>query len=158
MKTRVLFVCLGNICRSPLGEGIFRDLVERAGQSDQFHIDSAGTGGWHVGAPPDPRSVAVAEKNDVSLAGQAARKARFEDFLEFDLILAMDRSNREDLLDLGPPNARHKVHLMREFDPQGGDDVPDPYYGGARGFDDVFQMVHRCCVALLAHVNREHLE
>ena len=99
MKTRVLFVCLGNICRSPLGEGVFRHLVSARGLDDSFDVDSAGTGGWHAGAAPDERSIDVAARNGVSLEGQRARKVRFEDFLEFDLILAMDRSNREDLLD-----------------------------------------------------------
>ena len=148
-KQRVLFVCLGNICRSPLGEGIFRHLVDDAGLTDRFHIDSAGTGAWHAGEPPDPRSRSVAERNGVSLDGQTARKVRFEDFFEFDLVLAMDRQNLADLHAECPHDDRRKVMLLRQFDPEKGDDVPDPYYGGARGFDDVYAMVHRCCQALL---------
>ena len=149
MATRVLFVCLGNICRSPLGEGILRHLVQQAGSLKSIQIDSAGTGAYHQGEAPDPRSRDVARKNGVSLDGQTARKVAPEDFHGFDLILAMDRQNLHDLLENCPPKERKKVRLLRSYDPEGGQDVPDPYFGGRTGFDDSFSMIHRCCQALL---------
>jgi protein-tyrosine phosphatase len=146
----VLFVCLGNICRSPLAEGVFLHLLVAEGHGDAFRVDSAGTGGWHVGHPPDPRSQEVAERNGVALVSRA-RKVRGEDFHEFDLIVAMDRSNLHDLVSL---RERHggsaRVVLMRDFDPDPGDgEVPDPYYGGPAGFDHVFDMVLRSARGLL---------
>lgn len=150
----VLFVCLGNICRSPLAEGVFRHQVERAGLEHRIRIDSAGTGGWHVGEPPDPRSRDVAEAHGVSLDGQAARRVTGDDLRSYDWIVAMDRSNLSDLRRL---RERHggdgHLVLLRDFDPEPGDgEVPDPYYGGTRGFDRVYQMVERSCAALLERV------
>ena len=149
MTQRILFVCLGNICRSPLGEGIMRQLVRDAGLEEQIQVDSAGTGAYHEGEAPDPRSRAVAAKHGVSLDGQRARQVKTEDFRDFDLVLAMDRQNLDDLLANCPAEERSRLRLMRSFDPAGGTDVPDPYFGGPNGFDDVFVMVHRCCEALL---------
>jgi protein-tyrosine phosphatase len=142
---RILFVCLGNICRSPTAEGVMRHVVREEGLEDAIEIDSAGTGGWHVGAPPDERATAAARKRSIELDG-AARKFSPEDFHEFDLILAMDEENRRDLLALVPDDgARAKVRLLREFDPasEGAPDldVPDPYYGGDEGFDHVLDLV-----------------
>lgn len=153
-RTSILFVCLGNICRSPLAEGVFRHRAEEAGLGDRFEIDSAGTGGWHVGNPPDPRSAAVAETNGVSLAGQAARRVAPDDFDRFDWIVAMDRANARDLEAIGGSRAgRARIVLLRDFDPEPGDgEVPDPYYGGPGGFDEVFAMVDRSCAALLDHL------
>lgn len=150
----VLFVCLGNICRSPLAEGVFRHRVESAGLQDRIHIDSAGTGGWHVGEPPDPRSRDVAAAHGVSLEGQSARRVAPGDFRTWDWIVAMDRSNLDDLVRL---RERHggdaSVVLLRDFDPDPGDgEVPDPYYGGPGGFDRVFEMVDRSCAALLERI------
>lgn len=153
--TEILFVCLGNICRSPLAEGVFRHLVRDAGLESSLDADSAGTGGWHAGDPPDPRSVEVAERHGIELRGPA-RQVRVQDFDRFSLILAMDRENREELRRRRPAAAaRGKILLLREFDPEAGQDldVPDPYYGGPSGFDQVFEMVHHSCVGLLRHLD-----
>ncbi len=162
---RILFVCLGNICRSPTAEGVMRALVREAGLEGQIELDSAGTGAWHVGNPPDERATATARDRGIALEG-AARVLRCEDFDDFDLILAMDRKNLADLRRLAPDErARSKTRLLRELDPAsaglgvatGGDlDVPDPYYGGPRGFERVLDLVHAACVGLLAEV-RERL-
>ena len=148
--TRVLFVCLGNICRSPLAEGVFKSLVQARGLVAHYRIDSAGTGAWHVGEGPDSRSIAVALKNGVRLTGQARQVAPL-DFGDFDYVIAMDRQNLRDLTALA---RRHEggaaLHLLREFDPDPGDrQVPDPYYGGDDGFDHVYEMVLRACAGLL---------
>jgi protein-tyrosine phosphatase len=142
---RILFVCLGNICRSPTAEGVMRHVVREEGLEDAIEIDSAGTGGWHVGAPPDERATAAARRRQIDLEG-AARKFSPADFDAFDLILAMDEENRRDLLALAPDDdARAKVRLLREFDPasdRAADlDVPDPYYGGDDGFEHVLDLV-----------------
>ncbi len=149
MPTRVLFVCLGNICRSPLGEGIFRHLVDEAGLDADFEIDSAGTGHWHVGSPPDPRARDVARRNGVDVESLRGRQVSSDDFRRFDHILAMDRQNLDELLRRRPADADADVRLLRAHDPEGGDDVPDPYYGGRSGFDDVYTMIERCCRSLL---------
>lgn len=161
-RTSVLFVCLGNICRSPLAEGVFRHRVNEGGLRDRFEIDSAGTGGWHVGNPPDPRSRAVAEANGLSLDGQAARRVSPDDFDRFDWIVAMDRSNARDLEalrgegDTPLQRRRARIVLLRDFDPEPGDgQVPDPYYGGPGGFDDVYAMIDRSCAGLLEHLDGE---
>lgn len=153
---KLLFVCLGNICRSPTAEGVMRDLVSREGLEDEIEIDSAGTGAWHVGSAPDSRATAAARGRGVTLEGQA-RKVTPADFEEFDLILAMDGSNLNDLKELAEgEEQRGKVRLLREFDPasegQSDLDVPDPYYGGERGFEDVFDFVQAACEGLLAQI------
>ena len=159
--TRLLFVCLGNICRSPTAEGVMAHLVQREGLDHEFELDSAGTGGWHVGDPPDRRATAAAAARGVSLAG-AARKVSPEDLERFDLILAMDGSNLADLRRLaGDEEEREKVRLLREFDPAsvaaGGDlDVPDPYYGAAGGFEEVLDLVQAACEGLLAELRAPH--
>jgi protein-tyrosine phosphatase len=153
---RVLFVCLGNICRSPTAEGVMRALVRQAGLQDRIELDSAGTGAWHIGNPPDPRAIAAAHGRGIALAG-AAREVRAGDFDEFDLILAMDRRNLADLQRLTPDGqGRAKLMLLRELDPSAdGDlDVPDPYHGGPRGFEDVLDLVERACAALLAQLRQ----
>lgn len=151
--TSVLFVCLGNICRSPLAEGVFRHLARERGLDDTLRIESAGTGSWHVGNPPDPRSVEVAARHGIRLESRA-RVVVPEDAERFDLILAMDRANLADLAALfGAGGGR--LRLFRDFDPEGEDgdlDVPDPYYGGAEGFNRVYTMVHRTASALLDHL------
>lgn len=131
--TSVLFVCLGNICRSPTAEAVFR---ARAGTAD-LKIDSAGTGAWHAGEGPDPRSRAEGESRGYSFAGQAARKVRVQDFYDFNFILAMDGSNLSDLKDIQPHDATAKLSL---FLPDGSD-VPDPYYGGPDGFSNVVDLI-----------------
>ncbi|MEX2465989.1 MAG: low molecular weight protein-tyrosine-phosphatase [Gemmatimonadota bacterium] len=152
-RTSVLFVCLGNICRSPLAEGVFRSLVEEAGLSDRFEIASAGTGGWHVGETPDSRATMVASRYGVTLDSKA-RQVTEEDLAHFDYVIAMDRDNLAVLERMAADTgAEAELHLLREFDPAAsGDEVPDPYYGGASGFETVYEMVHRSCEALLAHI------
>lgn len=153
----VLFVCLGNICRSPTAEGVLRGLIERAGVEGAVLVDSAGTAGWHEGDPPDRRSVDEARSRGVDLSGLRGRQVRVEDFDRFDLLIAMDAANRRDLLALAPtPAARAKVHLLREFDPEAvaaGDlEVGDPYYDGPDGFARVFDQIERACRGLLDHL------
>ncbi|HEY0515888.1 MAG TPA: low molecular weight protein-tyrosine-phosphatase [Solirubrobacteraceae bacterium] len=151
---RLLFVCLGNICRSPTAEGVMRHVLAQAGMEDQIELDSAGTGSWHVGSAPDPRATAAAADRGVTLAG-AARQVTAQDFEDFDLILAMDRENLADLRALAPDEqTRRKVRLLREFDPavDGEHDVPDPYYGGEDGFGTVFELVHAACEGLLDEI------
>ncbi|MCA9736925.1 MAG: low molecular weight protein-tyrosine-phosphatase [Gemmatimonadota bacterium] len=150
--TSVLFVCLGNICRSPLAEGVFRHLVAERGLAEEFDIDSAGTGGWHVGEPADPRSQQVAEAHGIELTCRA-RRLDADDLERFEWILAMDRENLGAIRRLAAEAdaAGARLHLLREFDPEAGTDleVPDPYYGGEDGFETVYAMVHRACVGLL---------
>ncbi|MCA9649102.1 MAG: low molecular weight phosphotyrosine protein phosphatase [Myxococcales bacterium] len=149
--TRVCFVCLGNICRSPTAEGVFRHLVEEAGLSGAFEIDSAGTAAYHAGESPDRRSAATARRRGVPLGGRARQFVR-EDFGRFDHVLAMDRANLEALRRLAPSEkARAKVRLLRDHDPRAPAEaeVPDPYYGGPDGFDDVFDICMAACRGLL---------
>jgi protein-tyrosine phosphatase len=154
-KTKVLFVCLGNICRSPLAEGVFRHLVRDKDVAEHYEIDSAGTGGWHVGERPDRRSAEVARRNGVALDGEA-RQVVPEDFERFDWIIAMDRSNLRDLESMRRRQDRAKLQLLRDFDPEPGNrDVPDPYYGGPDGFEKVYAMVHRSSTALLDRLEEE---
>jgi protein-tyrosine phosphatase len=144
---RILFVCLGNICRSPTAEGVMRHLVAERGLGEEVHVASAGTGGWHVGSPPDARSAEAAQRRGIALEG-AARQVTEADFGRYDLLVAMDRSNRRDLLALAPDAAaRDKVRLLLD-----DADVPDPYYGGERGFDDVLDLVRGGCERLLDEV------
>lgn len=146
---RVLFVCAGNICRSPTAEGVMRGLVAEAGLHEEIEVESAGIGNWHAGDPPDPRSVAAAAERGVELAG-AARQVDEADFEGFDLLVAMDRSNRDALLRLAPhEEARQRVSLLREYGDGEAHDVPDPYFGEADGFAAVVDIVERNCRALL---------
>ncbi|MEC9372679.1 MAG: low molecular weight protein-tyrosine-phosphatase [Planctomycetota bacterium] len=152
-KTGVLFVCLGNICRSPLAEGVFLHLARERGAEGLFVVESCGTGGWHVGELPDRRSQAVAKKNGIVLPSRARKLDPFDDFRRFEWIIAMDRQNRRDVIAEGGEKGR--VHLLRSFDatlagrPEAEMDVPDPYYGADGGFDEVFEMVMRGCEGLL---------
>lgn len=150
--TSVLFVCLGNICRSPLAEGVFRATVENAGLSDRFLIDSAGTGAWHAGDPPDPRSIEVAARHGIDLTAQHARQVTDRDFTQFDFILAMDSNNLSTL-----KSRTRKDHPgLRLFLNSPPTDVPDPYYGGEDGFERVYQMIdggsRSLLTALKAHL------
>jgi protein-tyrosine phosphatase len=165
---RLLFVCLGNICRSPTAEGVMRALVQREGLEGAIQLESAGTGAWHVGSPPDQRASDTARARGIALGG-TARQVRPEDFFDFDLVIAMDRENMRELRQLAPGEAeRAKVRLLREFDPaseaaaqadgSGEDlDVPDPYYGGAGGFDEVFDLVQAACEGLLEQIRAGQL-
>ena len=142
----ILFVCLGNICRSPLAEGVFRAVWAERGRGRDMLLDSAATSGWEVGSAPDPRSIAVAMRHGIDISGQRARKVRREDFSRFDLILGMDRSNVADLKALAP--ARDRVHLFLEFAHGQARDVPDPYYDGPEAFAEVYRMIREASEAL----------
>jgi protein-tyrosine phosphatase len=151
---RILFVCLGNICRSPTAEGTMRALVRDAGLEEEIEIDSAGTGSWHVGSSPDRRAAAAARARGIALEGRA-REVSERDFADFDLLIAMDRSNLRALQALAPSEeARAKVRLLREFDPADPRpaDVPDPYYGAAGGFEEVLDLVQVSCAGLLQQI------
>ncbi len=153
---RVLFVCMGNICRSPTAHGVFAALVDAAGLGDRIEVDSAGTHGYHVGAPPDPRSQQAARARGVDLAGLRARRFEANDFIDFDYVLAMDRGNLADMLALRPDEARARVHLMLEFAADAGrDEVPDPYFGDA-GFDRVYDLIESAAQGLLASIRERH--
>lgn len=155
MATRVLFVCLGNICRSPAAEGVFRHLVAEAGLSDEFVIDSAGTGAWHIGELADGRMRDAAEQRGIRLSG-LARQVVPSDFEDFDVILAMDGANLSHLRRMAHSSHHHKIRKFRDLDPvEPGADVPDPYYGDDTGFTDVLDIVTRTGRALLAHLTSD---
>jgi protein-tyrosine phosphatase len=150
MYRSILFVCLGNICRSPLAEGVLRGLAaDHPDLSDELEIDSAGTSAYHVGDPPDDRMSATARGHGVSLDGQSSRQVCEADFERFDLILAMDRSHLDALKRLAPAAHAGKLRLMRSYDTGQDEDVPDPYYGGDDGFEEVFAIVDRSCRRLV---------
>ena len=154
--TRILFVCLGNICRSPLAESVFRHLARERGVEDRFEIDSAGTSGYHAGSPPDARSVATARTRGIEVTGYS-RRLSTQDLESFDYLIAMDEENRDNIARLqARAGGAARVHLLREWDPQRDEPgVPDPYYGGARGFERVQDIVERSCAALLEHLLEE---
>ena len=152
-QTRLLFVCLGNICRSPLAQGVFAHVAKQAGHGERFIVDSAGTGAWHIGNPPDPRAQTAAAARGIDVSAQRARRVRREDFSQFDLLLAMDAANRAALLALSPEKCTHKVRLFLDDLPKpGGREVPDPYYGGAEGFEQVLDLIEAGSRALLARL------
>lgn len=155
---RVLFVCLGNICRSPVAEGVFRHHVSAAGLADRFEIASAGTGDWHVGNPPDQRMCATAGRRGVDITRQRARVLGARDLASFDHVLVMDQENLANARRLArSPEEAACVELFRTFDPEPEDrQVPDPYYGGPEGFDRVFDIVDRTSRALLARLRQMH--
>lgn len=153
----ILFVCFGNICRSPLAEGVFRHVAREAGGELPLVVDSAGTGAWHVGNPPDPRSVAVAAAYGIDIAMQRARKVVPADFEAFDMLLGLDSSNVETLLDRAPPETRGKVHLFLDYAGLGPRDVPDPYYGGDGGFEAVYRTIREASEALSAKLGARAL-
>ena len=153
-KTGLLFVCMGNICRSPLAEAVFLHKARERGVLDRFDVDSCGTGGWHAGGPADPRSIAIGAEHGIDVASIARKVNPKRDFTRFGLLLAMDRDNRDDLIELGADPT--KVRLMRSFDPalknadESGLDVPDPYYGrDGSGFRRVYDMLDAACEGLL---------
>jgi protein-tyrosine phosphatase len=153
----LLFVCMGNICRSPTAEAVMRRLVAEEGLEDLVRIDSAGIGAWHVGEAPDARATAAAAARGTTLAG-VARQVTAADFTDHDLLLCADRANVRDLLAIAPDEeAASRVRLLREFDPDAdGDlDVPDPYYGGEQGFDHVLDLVEAACRGLLAQLRSQ---
>ena len=146
----VLFVCLGNICRSPTAEGVFRHQCEQLGLADQIRIDSAGTAGWHVGKPPDARGVAAAANRGIDSSGLRGRQVTPADFYDFDLILAMDSANLNDLEILKPADSEAEIHRFLHFtQPDMPVDVPDPYYGRDDGFDYVLDLVEHASRGLI---------
>lgn len=152
----VLFVCLGNICRSPTAEGVFRNLVEREGLADRIAIDSAGTHAYHIGEPPDSRAQAEAKRRGIDISGLRGRQARPGDFEQFDYVLAMDSENHRNLLAICPMDSEHKLHMCLDFAKNvGRKDVPDPYYEG--GFDRVYDMIEDAAHGLLADIRANHL-
>jgi protein-tyrosine phosphatase len=153
---KVLFVCSGNICRSPTAEGVFRGFVEEAGLGAQVGVDSAGLGAWHVGEAPDGRAQAAARQRGFDLAGQRARQVKTADFDRFDYVVGMDRQNRTGLLGLCPRGAEDRLHLFLDFAPATGEaEIPDPYYGAGDGFERVLDLVEAASRGLLAHI-RDH--
>jgi protein-tyrosine phosphatase len=164
---RICFVCLGNICRSPMAEGAFEHLAKEAGLSEHFHVESAGLGPWHVGEPPDSRAQQTARAHGVRLDGRA-QQFRASDFDDYDLVVALDEDVAAELRRMAPrASARGKVRLLREHDPQLAEsgsgaktadrdlDVPDPYYGGQKEFELAYQMIERSCRALLQELSAE---
>lgn len=152
---RVLFVCMGNICRSPSVEGVFRGLVSRELPDFHIEIDSAGTHGYHVGEPPDPRAQRAALRRGIDLSGLRARRVTAEDFERFNLVIAMDPLNVVALEELCPPVLRERIRLLLEFAPEAGrSDVPDPYYGGSNGFEYVLDLAEQASAGLLSHLRR----
>ena len=148
-KISVLFVCMGNICRSPTAEGVFRHFVQEAGLADRIKIDSAGTHAYHTGEPADRRASAAAERRGYSLADIRARRVQAEDFENFNYIVAMDRLNHVTLIDRADAEHHDKIRLFLEFSSAEEDEVPDPYYGGAAGFDRVLDLVEEASRGLL---------
>jgi protein-tyrosine phosphatase len=154
---KVLFVCMGNICRSPTAQGVFEHLVAGEGLSSLIQIDSAGTHAYHVGEPPDVRATQAARKRSIDLASQSARRVTGDDFLDFDYVLAMDRNNYDDLMSLCPPDHQSKLHLFLEFATGlEEDEVPDPYYGGITGFERVLDLIEQASQGLLAEIRQQH--
>lgn len=154
-RVRVLFVCLGNICRSPTAEGVFRQQLERHGLADQVEVDSCGTGNWHVGKAPDERSRQAAAGRDIDIGHLRARQFRPEDLDEFDYVLTMDRQNLADVRDIWQQQGGTEPKLFLGFLSQGHDDeVPDPYYGGDDGFERVFDLITEASEGLLADIRK----
>jgi protein-tyrosine phosphatase len=148
-KRRILFVCLGNICRSPLGEGILRQMAAERGLAAHVETDSAGTGGWHQGEKPDPRSIDVGRAHGIDISGLRARKIKPADFNDFDMIFAMDRSNLRDLVRIAPHDSSADLHLFMDFVSGEKRDIPDPYYGDRQDFEAVHRMLSKGCERLL---------
>lgn len=157
-KLKLLFVCMGNICRSPLAEGVFLHHAEQANIIHQIETDSAGTHAYHIGEPPDPRSQSIATKHQIDISKQRARKVTEHDFENFDYILAMDQDNFDILFDACPETFRHRIHLFLGFAPESDhQDVPDPYYGGSFGFERVFDLVTDASIGLLVTLDEKQL-
>lgn len=156
MTVRVLFVCMGNICRSPTAHAVFRQQVLEAGLSDQIEIDSAGTHGYHIGNPPDARATATARQRGIEMSDLNARQVSVADFTHFDYIAAMDNDNLRLLKASCPQGEQQRLSLMLDWTTGWGDEVPDPYYGGDSGFEHVFDMLTDACGSLLAAIVSRH--
>lgn len=155
MAHRILFVCMGNICRSPTAEAVFTELARREGGPVHFEIDSAGTHAYHVGEAPDARAIAAARRRGVAMEHLRARVVTREDFLNFDLLLAMDEDNLAHLHRIAPAGYRERARLLMDYAPQAGlRSVPDPYYGGATGFEQVLDLVEEAARGLLQNLRR----
>ena len=153
MTKSILFVCLGNICRSPAAEGVLR--AKSRAREMQLFIESAGTGAWHVGDPPDIRMIKAAAQRGYDIAHQRARKVELSDFYEFDYLLAMDLSNQTDLLSIGPPNRTCDIRLFLDFAEGDERETPDPYYGGVDGFARVLDLIEKGADGFLDHLEDE---
>ena len=155
---KVLFVCMGNICRSPVAEGVFRHMLEGVGLTEKVYVDSAGTHSYHIGAPPDPRTQTTAQRRGVNLRSLRARQVTVSDFAEFDYVLAMDRDNYAHLLELCQNvELQQRIRLFLDFAPDLPErEVPDPYYGGPTGFDRVMDLVEEAAQGLLIHIREQH--
>jgi protein-tyrosine phosphatase len=153
---RVLFVCTGNICRSPTAEGVFRRMVADAGLAHLIEAASAGTIGYHVGSPPDARAQAAARKRGYEINRIRARRVTHDDFSRFDLLVAMDRDHREHLSRIAPEESAHKVRMLLDFASSSAvREVPDPYYGGPQGFEMVLDLIEDASRGLLAQIRRD---
>lgn len=153
---KILFVCTGNICRSPTAEGVFRHLAEVAGVQHRFHIDSAGTDSYHIGESPDKRAVKIAARHGVSLQGQRARALRAEDFNAFDYLFAMDGGHLFDMQNRAPTGHTGKVELFLAAAGHEAQDVPDPWYGNEGDFENVFCLVQDAATALFGNLRKVH--
>ena len=157
-KVSILFVCMGNICRSPTAQAVFESLVKQRGYADRIDIDSAGTHAYHIGEQPDSRSQAAAMVRGIDMSSQRARRVETSDFERFDYILAMDKSNFSDLKRMASPSHRKRLFLFMDFaKEQGIKEVPDPYYGGSHGFERVLDLVESASEGLFAHIKEKYL-
>lgn len=157
-KVSVLFVCLGNICRSPTAHAVFRKLVEDEGLASEIEIDSAGTAAYHVGKHPDTRSMEVARQRGIEMMDLRARKVDFGDFYQYDYVLAMDDENYYNLKEMALPEHHEKIQMFLDYSAEFDEtEVPDPYYGGQQGFNHVFDLVTSASNGLLQHIKQHHL-
>ncbi len=157
-RVKVLLICMGNICRSPTAHAVFRNLVQEHGLTELIEIDSAGTHAYHVGNPPDSRSVQTARKRGIDMSDLRARQVDLGDFYHYDYLIAMDDYNLSLLQEMAPSDMAHKLSLFLSFAPHiNHREVPDPYYGGADGFELVFDMVQAASEGLLSHIKSNHL-
>ncbi len=155
---KILFVCMGNICRSPTAEGVFRYKIEQAGIENSVHIDSAGTIAYHVGNPPDQRAQEAALNRGIDLSSQRARRVNSEDFKKFDYVIAMDSENHYELEVICPPGYEDRLHMFLKFAQNTNEtDVPDPYYGGSRGFERVLDIIEDASEGLIQHLTSNKL-
>jgi len=158
VKIKILFVCMGNICRSPTAHGVFQALVDKEGLTQDIEVDSAGTHAYHVGEQPDRRAQEVARSRGFDLSDQRARRTEGEDFRTYDYLVVMDQDNYHSLLSICPEGMEDKIHLFMDYAPSFRTrEVPDPYYGGPSGFERVFDMVEAASLGLLDEMRRRHL-